>query len=182
MKIKITEEQYKKIVNELKIKDKKMLGHGVEHDIFPSEKNPNVIYKVGNYSTIKELKDFIDGGPEFFPKLYGMRKLSSDKFQRDDIYFLILEKLDTKSFVEKCGKIFPIMDKYELFKSFRHYECFIVVKKYLEDEELREFCDKVVKLLSGMKRTFGNGPFFDFDLHKYNFGIDRNGDVKCLDL
>ena len=188
MKIIINEGQYKKIVDELNVKTKDIFGSGMEHYIFPSKTNPNILYKVGRESTIMELYNYIKEGPEFFPKLYGIKKLNGieklahGRTFKEDIYYLILEKLETKKFVLMCDSIFPVMYEQDIFASFRHFECFTVVKRFLEDKEERDFCDKVVKLLSGMKKKFGDGPFFDFDLHKYNFGIDSNGEIKCLDL
>ena len=78
----------KKVLNEIRTEPKLKFKSGMEHVIYPSKKNPNRLFKVGDEGVLFWAKVF-NSNPEIFAKVFRVGKTSSGK------YYAELEKLDT---------------------------------------------------------------------------------------
>lgn len=183
MKIIITEHQF----NEVVTKQKNIFGAGIFHKVYTSKSNPNIVFKVGELSTTQEAYQFFTNYPYLFPKVYGFKKLKDKKNEDDnDLYYLILEKLDTHRFVEFWKRINEITrKKYE-----RRFQSIVV--NFLEDAEtwrgLLEYLDEFESDVFTDTHEFylllnELNEIYDFpDLHDGQFGYDKEGTLKCLDF
>lgn len=181
-------------IQELGTKPKEILGSGIEHQIFASRTNPNVIFKVGNKDVVEEWFDVFKSNPEIFPKVFRAGKMQDKK-----IYYVELEKLDTKKFennwenlelaLEDIGVL--DVDRGESFSDLYMNEgsnapAFIEIGKKLLAHN-KEAYNFYIDLLSVIKK--GEKAILDVknkdtivDVHKYNFGYGSDGKLKCLDL
>ena len=57
----------KKILNEIKVKEKTPFGWGTEHKIFPSQKFPDRLYKVGEKDSVDRWFEIFKSNPNMFP-------------------------------------------------------------------------------------------------------------------
>lgn len=181
-------------IQELGTKSKEIFGSGIEHQIFGSKSNPNVIFKVGHKDTVDEWYEVFKAHPEIFPKVF-----RAGKMQDEDIYYVELEKLDTKKFegswddlelsLEDIGAV--DVDRGERFSDLYMNEgsdanVFVEIAKKLKKHNMDSYnffiellrviksCEKAILKVKG-KDTI-------VDVHKYNFGYGSDGKIKCLDL
>lgn len=181
-------------IQEIGTKVKEMFGSGIEHQIFPSKSNPNVVFKVGHKDTVDEWYEVFKSYPEFFPKVF-----RAGKMHDGDFYYVELEKLDTEKFEDKWDDLELAMedvgaldvDRGESFADLYMNEgsdaqIFIEVGKKLikHDKDAYNFfidfltviknCEKAILAVKGRDTIV--------DTHKYNFGYGSDGKIKCLDL
>jgi len=74
-------------IHELGTKEKEVFNRGMEHQIFASKSNPNVLFKVGHKDTVDEWYEVFKSDSEIFPKVF-----RAGKMQDEDIYYVELEK------------------------------------------------------------------------------------------
>ena len=190
MRIVITEQQYKRL-SELETKPKPRLGAGADHYVVPSSHNPNIVYKVGNPEIVKKWVPIFLQSPEFFPKIFkttGQVKLDNMIFS-----YITIERLDTKRALIEWKAIDAICEKY-LNKSFQK-----VVRYWNELNNIaQQDRDDLVKLGQVIKKEYpnlyDNYQRFHYliesvyeivpgaDIHHNQFGYDKEGVLKCLDI
>ncbi len=56
------------ILNEIVTREKKALGKGAQHKIYPHPTNPDVVYKVGQYHIMYDWVPVFKAHPIYFPK------------------------------------------------------------------------------------------------------------------
>lgn len=181
-------------IKELGTNPKKMFGSGLEHQIFASKVNPNVLLKVGHKDVVNEWLDVFKSNPEIFPKVF-----RSGKMPDKDIYYVEIEKLDTKKFEKGWDNLELAMedigaldvDRGESFSDLYINEgsdasTFVEIGKklikhnkdaynfYVDFLTVIKKCEKQILKVKG-KDTI-------VDVHKYNFGYGSDGKIKCLDL
>ena len=182
-------------IQELDIKQKEVMGSGLEHQIFQSKTNPNLIYKVGHKDVVEEWFEVFKSNPEIFPKVF-----RAGKMKDTDYYYVELEKLDTKSFEKDWDDVFEkslvkvgsLMFNYE--SSFTDFymdkgsdsEIFKEIAKELYSYNKDDY-NFFIKLLTVIKETEKTilkvlGKETIVDAHKYNFGYGKDKKIKCLDL
>lgn len=181
-------------IHELGTTEKKMYGGGIEHSIFPSRSNPNVVFKVGHKDTVDEWFEVFRSNPEVFPKVFRAGKLKSE-----DIYYVELEKLDTNKFEDKWddlelaledigaldvdrGESFTDLYSHEGTSSQKFKEIGLNLVKHD-----RNSYDFFIELLNVIKKAEKaqlsiTGKDTLVDAHKYNFGYSLDGKLKCLDI
>ena len=181
-------------IQELGTKEKDMYGRGLEHQIYGSKSNPNVIFKVGHKDSVDEWYEVFKSNPEIFPKVF-----RSGKMQDKDIYYVELEKLDTKRFESDWDKLELALedigavdvDGGESFSDLyithgSDAKIFSEIAKNLNNHSKKDF-DFFIELLTVIKNCekanmkIKNKDTF-VDAHKYNFGYDKDGKIKCLDI
>ena len=58
-------------VDEIATKEKELVGKGAFHNVYPSNKNPNIVYKIGFDEDVNGWVDLFKSRPDIFPKVYG---------------------------------------------------------------------------------------------------------------
>lgn len=192
---------------EEEIKQKEMVGSGVDHDVYPSATNPNVVYKIGREETIDKWYEIFKNNPDIFPKTYrkGKTKITAKTDRQigiGDRYFELkagtvipvsyveLEKLDTKRAQfewERLGvEIAEITEEAWVFQSYViHYiiggdkDMISYINQKIKEEapQLLPSLERFLVIIDKLKQ-FTDDP----DVHKHNFGYDKQGNLKCLDF
>jgi hypothetical protein len=181
-------------IHELGTKEKEVFNKGMEHQIFASKSNPNVLFKVGHKDTVDEWYEVFKSEPEIFPKVF-----RSGKMQDKDIYYVELEKLDTNKFeknwddlelsLEDIGAI--DVDRGETFADLYMNEgsdasVFVDIGKKLSEtnKSAYKFFIEFLTVIKKCERAILQVKNKDtiVDTHKYNFGYGSDGKIKCLDL
>ena len=181
-------------IQELGTSPKKMFGSGIEHQIFASKVNPNVIFKVGHKDVVDEWYEVFKSNPEIFPKVF-----RAGKMQDEDIYYVELEKLDTKKFEKKWDSLELSLedigavdvDSGERFSDLYMNEgsdaaIFVEIGKKLKNHNIESynFFIELLRVIKNAEREIlkVKGKDTIVDAHKYNFGYGGDGKIKCLDL
>lgn len=183
--------------NEVDIQKKEKLGGGVEHSVYPYNKFPDKVIKIGEGPIVEEWVKVFNSSPKIFPKIYGIKRIGSS-----ENFYVILEKLDTQKAkdewqyieekMEECNIIDYVEGEYgedltDVYLNYGEDKKIITkiadtLKKY--DKKAFDLFIKwfglVKKIERVIKKTLNKETFVDF--HKYNFGYDKNGNLKCLDL
>lgn len=189
------------------IKQKEMIGSGVDHDVYPSKTNPNIVYKLGREETIDKWYDIFKNNPDIFPKTYRKGKTTiTAKHDRQiglgDRYYELkagtvipvsyveLEKLDAKRAQfewERLGvEIAEITEDAWAFQSYVIHYIIGGDKNMINyvNEKLKEDSPQLVPSLERFLKIIDRLKEFtdDPDVHKHNFGYDKEGNLKCLDF
>lgn len=175
---------------ELAITAKDVYKAGTEHAVYKDHKDPNKIYKVVKpdhkdvskqaYNWVKVFRD----NPKYFPIVYKATERGAS-----------LEKLDTS----KAQKEFEAINDYirPLFKLERYwFEALLkdiaegdnpkdlitqVGTKLQEDKpELAVAFKRFITLMFKLQSI--NNPDYTLDAHAGNFGYDKKGNLKMLDV
>jgi hypothetical protein len=184
----------KQNIDELGTTEKQVFGSGVEHEIYASKSNPNVIFKVGHKDTVDEWYEVFKSNPEIFPKVF-----RAGKMQDKNIYYVELEKLDTDKFENNWDDLELAMedigaldvDSGESFADLYMNEgsdanVFIEIGKKLSKHSKKDydFFIELLRVIKECERTqlSVTGKDTIVDAHKYNFGYGGDGKIKCLDI
>lgn len=195
MRVIINESQLFEIIkgeyNELKTKIKPIVGSGAEHRIFVSKRDPNIIYKIGSINVVKKWYEIFKKYPDFFPKVYKIGITNVPIITEPDgkyrMAYVAIEKLDTETF-EKNWNIFDEYFDYNMsdiiitslstdFVFDQLVSAGEMIRQnegeemYLKYKEIIDLCVNINKVI-----------YKSLDVHIYNFGYDRNGKLKCLDI
>lgn len=173
---------------------KKMFGHGIEHTIFASETNPDILFKIGDLDIINEWYEVFKANPEVFPKVYRIGKIPSE-----EKYYVVIEKLDADKFEDEWddlelaledvgavdvdrGESFTDIYTLEGTSSKRFVEIGELLKKH--DRTSYDFYLKLLNVIKTCEKTQlkVTGKDTLIDAHKYNFGYSKDGKLKCLDI
>ena len=160
----------------------------MEHRIYASLKNPDRLFKVGDFDVVDHWVNVFRSNPEFFPKIYRAGKFP--KYPK--LYYVEIEKLDTKKFIENWDNL--EMDLEEMgvidLDNMNGLDQLYLDGKLdlaISDEILdrladynRKFIIELLKLVKNCESVVGGSGIIDF--HKYNFGYGSDGKIKCLDL
>ena len=185
-------------INELNIKDKKIVNHGVEHNIYRSIKYPNKLIKVGPDFIVNEWYDMFEENPDIFPKVYGMYPLKNREwirrigiqqsqevnfFEESEYYYVVIEELDTKRFLnlwnqmdEMNGEVngVSLLDMMEYDGYEEEWNNLLDHTKGSTISNEVDMFYSLIKRLHDVK----DSP----DLHQKQFGFDTEGVLKALDI
>lgn len=213
-KIIILESQYnrifKKEVDEIATTEKMAVGQGSFHKVYPSLKNPNIVYKVGFEAEVDDWLNLFKAHPNIFPKVYNVgyinvklkevvtqlnwrRKGKGIAHKPGDnvvLKYVALERLDTDKAKENW-RVLSINTEHLRNKSIQEYFSSIG----LNDENEKEFLNIGLELKKERYPHFYR-IFLDYynlireiyelrpnaDVHTGNFGYDKQGNLKCLDI
>lgn len=190
---------------------RKLLGQGMQHrvytlyDVSGAEfENKNVIVKIGYPADVKTQVNFFSSFPNYFPQVYksGIFVVSDEAIEKNKLYhdvdtgntmgYVYLERLNTEEFLRKHESILNKLDdniKRDFEELGFNFDPTLVnnvrnnlVKNNATNEDLI-FYDELTNLMSDI---INEGLKIDkdayLDLHSGNFGIDKNGKIKCLDF
>jgi hypothetical protein len=178
-------------LDELQTKPKQLYGNGVEHKIFPSS-DPNKLFKVGDAATVNKWYELFKRNPKYFPRVYRTGKL------KDGNSYVEVEKLNTQKaisdwealeeqlimigFIDKDSG-FGLIDY--LFREVMidsEYENGISTVLKRVNPKLYQLFIKWVNFLSSVESLTSTVKDNSLDIHRYNFGYDSKGNIKCLDI
>lgn len=181
MKILITENQLSEVVS----KGKSEVGSGLFHKVFPSEKYPDKVFKVGPLKVVDNWVDIFNSHPDLFPKIYFVKRY---RFHDVPYKYVLMERLDVRRF----ETFWDVLDKVSVKVSKRPIQYILssilfnesgptinLIKKYL-DENIPEYSNDFIYLTELFDKIFEINK--RADLHKLQFGYDKSGKIKCLDI
>lgn len=194
LKIKI-----RKILKELSIQQKEMIGKGLEHKIYSSLKYPDRLFKIGEKDVVDEWIQVFQADPNLFPIVYQVGQFSKNK----NIFYVILEKLDVQKAIDEWDYLHEKMEVLNIIDEddeglygrdlldiyINHGDDKNAIEdilKQLENFDKKSFdifakWFKLIKDCEKVKERFvGHGTLID--AHKYNFGYSKDGKLKCLDI
>lgn len=169
---------------ELRIRDKELLGKGMEHDVYPSL-DPTKVIKVGQAKYVAKWVPLFKKHPDLFPIVYREGLTKDPK-----VAYVVLEKLDTRNFLEDYLKLSLVLSKmnfnggvYTAIKNSRYNEVRYdeIINKVNEvNSDMSEFFVKLVDNVTAVDELMSWHKGFDF--HEGQFGYGQNKIVKCLDV
>ena len=175
-----------KVINEYG-NHKGALGVGMEHAVYASTKNPNIVYKVGKGSKVKEWYEVFKKYPDVFPKVGKIFRLKN----HPDYYAVEVEKLNTKGVVKEFDKVEGYLFDYTgqgaaMYGDMNPNDINSALKAIDQDFstplKFRQNAVKWFKFLLKMDKIVSSVKPVGFpDFHGGNFGYDSNGNLKCLD-
>jgi len=68
------------LLDELSITDKPVYGHGMEHKLYASKSNPNILYKVGDKPTVLLWSKLFKSNPSLFPKVFKVGPIKNNPY------------------------------------------------------------------------------------------------------
>ncbi len=178
-------------VDELKTVEKDVVGSGSFHYVYPSKSNPNVVYKVGAEPTVKAWYEIFKEHPDLFPKVYKIGKINrpldyaSKKKKTFSDFYVMVEKLNTKMFIDYWLKFRMYCNLLEInldtiivffYERQEHIRDLLKIMKDNDDDVYYKFLE-FMNLIDSVYELKASA-----DLHKYQFGYDTNGVLKCLDI
>lgn len=171
-------------LDELRTREKEMLGQGMEHDVYPSN-DPTKVIKVGQAKYVAKWVPLFKKNPDVFPIVYKHGLTKDPK-----VAYVILERLDTRNFLEDYLKLKVILKKigmnggvYDAVKISRYNEVkydSIINKINDINPEISDFFIKLVDTVDAVEKLMSWYKGFDF--HQEQFGYDKDKNVKCLDV
>lgn len=181
-------------VREMQTKPKNAFNRGMEHEIYSSLKNPDMLFKVGELDVINEWYEVFKSDPQIFPVVYRIGKIPVK-----NVYYVGLEKLDTDKFQQKWNQLELSLeeigaldvDRGETFSDLYmneglDAEVFKQIAKNLVNKDRNsynffvEFLTVIKKCERAIYKVMGKDTIVD--VHKYNFGYSKDGKLKCLDI
>jgi hypothetical protein len=169
------------LLSELVTRQKDILGQGLEHNVYPSN-DPNKVYKVGETKYVKKWVEEFKSRPDLFPIIYKTGFYKDNK----NITWVKIERLDTEQFEVDFDVLDSILEDGILDvikRAERSKDYFNKTINQIKEQD-GEIADFFIKLYNNVIETkqFRNGLFSVYDFHKKQFGYDKKGNIKCLDL
>lgn len=184
-------------LDEMKTKPKQPYDSGSYHNIYWTQKNPNVLYKVGSKGMVSEWVKVFQEYPQFFPKVYKVGRLPKNS----DYFYVEIEKLDANRAVNEWQKLYvnfldlgifnPPLKKRNVYSMERYFG---YIHKDAEYEKQISLLIKQKKPeIYDMYRRWADlilqiEVITQFELNKYadvhgrNFAYDTHGELKCIDI
>lgn len=186
------EASVKKILDEIRVKEKTPYGWGTEHKIFPSQKHPDRLYKVGNKESVENWFEIFKSNKNMFPKVYGAGYFKNNP----DVKFVEIEKLDTKKVDEEWTTLeFALQEIGMLDEDLEYLDDILYATatgNYNTDNILKKLkltspknftlFKKWTDFISEVTRFLKSKGYEYFDVHRHNFGYDNSGNIKALDI
>jgi hypothetical protein len=174
-------------LDEIKTRKKRALGRGREKITYRSTINPNMVLKIGSYNELMSYKEKSEEHPNIYAKIFEVRKYNGDGWYTG---VAIMEKVDTKKFLSKLRKLESTLESFNVNKYFiwnvtnlsindqnfedRFNENYNKSVKLLEKHDT-EMLDFMIKFINCLRGVLGG------DVHEWQFGIDKDGNIKCFD-
>jgi hypothetical protein len=179
----------KNIIKEIRIKDKSEYGSGREHVIFKHHNRPDRLIKVGDSDTVLKWVELFKKNPNFFPKIYNIKKIKNS-----DNFYVEIEKLNTDKFEDDYEYLDKTLrnlgwrgDLESLYFTYGYEHEFLMrIEEVLKktDNRAYQIFLKIFNLLSKIdpisKSHYGDD--FRVDFNECNYGYTDQGEIKCLDI
>ena len=164
---------------------------GTEHEIYTLPNDPNVLVKVGKKEIVDKWVMVFKSNPRIFPKVIDSGVL------KDGRGYGIIEKLDTKRVVDEWHQMEMALelvgvvdtDVFEdtidqvfidiIFGKRDGNKIYYSLSNDLASQALyKKWMNFLIKAADYMMSNSYGG----LDLHRYNFGYDKRGTIKSLDI
>lgn len=205
MDIIVNKNQFKKLVVESK---RKYLGGGIHHKVYTVAGDENKIVKIGRVEDVNFYVEQFTKFSDIFPKIYKhgtfipTKKNFKSYGKQEKLGYVYVEKLDIDLF-EKKFKFLKYFDfgnhelevdwRKALNGNFKHPGMDLfdnTLEKFMEmaDDDDKKFFNDLIDIIYRIHELCDSGEIcihhdFDMiDLHDGNFGIDSDGNIKCLDF
>ena len=176
-------------LEEIKTMEKPKFGSGVEHNVYSSSKNPNVLFKVGEKETVLKWVEIFNSNNTLFPEVYRLGTLKNGKLYAE------IEKLNTSRASSEFNKIFQFIEQSRIpfnntilrVKDLWRWpkEALITIKKFIlnnnQDKNIYSLMYNWSKFLVKLINVLDNHIDY-LDIHNGNFGYDKKGMLKCIDI
>ena len=191
--IEIIKNTLRKRLNELNIKNKGIYGHGTYHNVYQSKNHPDRVYKVGSQSVVNSWLEIFKSHPNLFPIVYNTGELTL-KDKNKKAYFVEIEKLNTAPVEKDWNEIYKTitsLDSYDDEFFWTNSEILFLdiidMPEYINQilPELKRKYPKVYEDFTGWVNLINNVYNVipgRLDIHLGNFGYDKEGNKKCLDI
>lgn len=178
-------------LNELGTKPKEKFKGGVEHVLYTSPNNPNVLYKVGDKDNVLKWSNVFKSNPKLFPKVYKVGEMKDGKC------YVQIEKLNTDKAVIDWNNMEMALEEIgavdtDVFDSTIDQLFINLVLGYEDFEKIykRLGANKAIQSMFGkwvifLKKTYQYIKKFAYnglDIHRYNFAYDSAGNIKAIDI
>lgn len=192
-------------------RSRKEMGSGVEHAIYTSTDEPGVVYKLGPKKTIDRWYETFKNNPDIFPEVY-KRGRTKTKLKTDmeiqtpkgfvelkagtyiPIDYVKLEKLDTNRAEKEWATIDEAIEEISERDGYEFLDFLISYMNGFDEDQVNEIKDglsgrpdvyklfvRYVDLVDKIVMVHPDKKNIP-DIHRYNFGYDKNGNLKCLDF
>ena len=174
-------------LNEVQTRTKKILGKGREREVYLSHTNPNLVFKLWGYDDLVKEKEFFDKYPNLYVKIYKVRTYENPDY--DNVGFAIMDRVDTVSFKQQVNKLFGALQSvgyngglFSLIDASRREKKYdeIVNKLNEYDPAMSDFFINFRECVVGVEDSLGRFNYFDRSFDQ--FGLDKEGNVKCFDV
>ena len=174
-------------LNEVQTRTKKLLGKGREREVYLSHTNPDLVFKLWGYDDLVNEKEFFDKHPNLYVKIYKVRTYENPHY--DNIGVAIMDRVDTKGFKQESRKLYEALENigynngiFSLIDSSRNEKKYdeIVNKLNDYDPSMADFFINLRECVVGVEDSLGRFNFFDRSFDQ--FGLDKDGNVKCFDV
>jgi hypothetical protein len=167
-------------LDEIKTKKKRALGRGQEKIVYRSTINSDLVLKIGPYGMLMDEKERSEKYPDIYVKIFKVKHYNGDEWYSG---VAIMERLDTKKFLSNFRKLEDTLESLNIDKFFMWYvnkskerfeKAYSKSVELLEkhDTEMLDFMNKFIYCLRGV---------LGGDVHEWQFGIDKDGNIKCFD-
>lgn len=184
----IVHSQYDEVVT----KKKEIFNKGTEHELYKSKRYPGKLYKVGHKDTVDKWVKIFKSYPKLFPKVYHVGLLSKD------ISYVLIEKVDTDRVLDEWKRMESAFEEIGVIDTDNMETIDYVFREILIDEDYgNEMFPKMKKhnpeiynlfikwvnflhTVNQIVQPIKNGGLLD--VHRYNFGYNKKGNMICLDI
>jgi hypothetical protein len=174
-------------LDEVQTRVKKILGKGREREVYLSHIKPNLVFKLWGYKDLVEEKEFFDKYPNLYVKIYKVRTYENPHY--DNVGVAIMDKLDTRGFKQECVKLQDALEQigygagiFTLIDASRREKKYDEIVNKLNDYDpaISDFFIKLRECVVGVENSLGMFNYFDRSFDQ--FGLDKEGNVKCFDI
>lgn len=174
-------------LDEVHTRTKNILGKGREREVYLSHTNPELVFKLWGYDDLVKEKEFFDKYPNLYVKIYKVRTYENPHY--DNVGFAIMDKVDTKAFKQEVNKLFNALESvgysggmFSLIDASRREKKYdeIVNKLNDYDPSMGDFFINLRDCVVGVEDSLGRFNYFDKSFDQ--FGLDKDGNVKCFDV
>lgn len=180
------------LILELNIRAKEPYAAGTEHEIYKDSKDPNKVYRVvmqGHPDISKQAYNWVEifkKYPQYFPAVYkstergaSVEKLNTNKAMQefDDINNTLRGEMEE---TKKLGWFTDLLK--DIAEGLDRKSVINKVGMYLQENEpsLASAFKRYINLMIKLQPI--NSPEHTLDAHAGNFGYDKQGRLKMLDL
>ena len=176
--------------NELNTKQKPRMGSGTYKDVYNLSTRPDLVIKVFDRLSNESIYDVQEEEQlgKKYPDLFA--KIEKVNYEKG---YMIQQKLDVDKFRKDVDSLkqeivfeTPSFSNIDIVAYlFRHLEnnnkdAIKVIKDILNDNNNKKFYNKLITYLSKLSKV--KRDVHRLDVHKKNFGYDKQGNIKMFDI
>lgn len=170
-------------IEEMMAVPKKKIGSGMEHNVYPSHRNPDTVYKVGKGKIRMSWVRLFREHPNIFPRVLDVKD-----------NYVTLEKLDTNKAMNEYLTLDSLLKEDDELHDSDFAYTFHVIYRNNDQERLKLIDQHFQNMGQNVYNTYSKWRdlilnFFDImppnyysDLHLGQFGYSKDGTLKILDF